>query len=71
MNLEKSMMNDEDYNALLTNLKMYHLMIQYLKENVDEDVFERSKEYADDYFDTIDVEVSELNEDDDYENYTE
>ena len=65
------MMNDEDYNALLTNLKMYHLMIQYLKENVDKDVFERSKEYADDYFDTIDVEVSEYNEDDEYENYTE
>jgi hypothetical protein len=46
-------------------------MIQYLKENVDADVFERSKEYADDYFDTIDVEVSEYNEDDEYENYTE
>ena len=43
-------MNDEDYNALLTNLKMYHLMIQYLKENVDQEVFERSKEYADDYY---------------------
>ena len=65
------MINEEDYNALLSNLKMYHLMIQYLKENVDAEVFERSKEYADDYFDTIDVEVSEYNEDDEYENYTE
>tara|TARA_Y100000004_G_C8717691_1_gene328700 strand:+ start:108 stop:305 length:198 start_codon:yes stop_codon:yes gene_type:complete len=65
------MINEEDYNSLVTNLKMYHLMIQYLKENVDDDVFERSKEYADDYFNTIDVEVSELNEDDDYENYAE
>jgi len=64
------MINEEDYNALLTNLKMYHLMIQYLKENVDEDIFERSQVYADDYLDTINIEVSEPQEDDDYENYT-
>ena len=65
------MINEEDYESLIANLKTYHLMIQYLKENVDGDVFERSKEYADDYINTINIEVSEPNEDDDYENYAE
>ena len=65
------MINEEDYESLVANLKTYHLMIQYLKENVDGDVFERSKEYADDYFNTINIEVSEPHEDDDYENYAE
>ena len=65
------MINEEDYESLIANLKTYHLMIQYLKENVDNDIFERSKVYADDYINTINIEVSEPNEDDDYENYTE
>ena len=65
------MINEEDYESLVANLKTYHLMIQYLKENVDVDIFERSKEYADDYINTINIEVSEPNEDDNYENYAE
>jgi len=64
------MINEEDYNTLIENLKTYHLMIQYLKENVDDDVFERSQVYADDYFDTLNVEIEEIGDDEDYENYT-
>jgi hypothetical protein len=64
------MINEEDYNTLIANLKTYHLMIQYLKENVDDDVFERSQVYADDYFDTLNVEIEEIGDDEDYENYT-
>ena len=62
--------SDEQINAILENMTKYHLMLQYLREFVDDETWERSKEYSKDFFEDIEVEVSDDElDDDEYENY--
>ena len=60
---------DDQIEALLENTTKYHLMLQYLKENVDDETWKRAKDYSKDFVDMMEVEISEDTEDEDYENY--
>jgi hypothetical protein len=64
--------NEEEIERIIETTTQYHLMLQYLKEYVDEEIWKRSKEYAKDFSNDIEMEI--LDEDDDteeYENYAE
>jgi predicted nucleic acid-binding protein len=59
---------EDQIKAIIETMTTYHLMLQYLKEHVSEETWKRSKEYSNDFADSMDFEVSE-DDDGDYENY--
>ena len=62
----------EEVEVIIETMTCYHLMLQYLREYIDEETWKRSKEYAKDFSEDIEIEISGYdNDDEDYENYAE